>query len=132
MDIIPKEEKDNWSRELGPVLTEMDKLSNMDKIHGFKSLVIDKYVAHKALNYLTQNLMLVDCDREMLEKENEELKYKLDNFGNYDNNRLKEYLNKVVVVPSTQLEVKERGKQICMRNLSRLKTINDQISKTSI
>ena len=86
MELIPIEEKSKWTTELRPILTEMNKLSDADKIQGFKNEVIDKYVACKALNYVTQQLTLVDCDREMLEKENEELKYKVDNLGNYDEN----------------------------------------------
>ena len=77
MDLIPRDEKLKWTSELKPILSEMDKLSNADKIQGFKNEVIDKYVAYKALNYTMQQLTLVDCDREMLEKEVEELKYKI-------------------------------------------------------
>ena len=110
MELIPIEEKSKWTTELRPILTEMNKLSDADKIQGFKTEVIDKYVAYKALTYVTQQLTLVDCDREMLEKENEELKYKVDNLGNYDENRLKEFRNKTVVVPGTDKEVRERVK----------------------
>ena len=106
MELIPIEEKSKWTTELRPILTEMNKLSDADKIQGFKNEVIDKYVAYKALNYVTQQLTLVDCDREMLEKENEELKYKVDNLGNYDENRLKEFRNKTVI-PSTCTDIRD-------------------------
>ena len=105
----------------------MNKLSEADKIQGFRNEVVDKYVAYKALSYVTQQLTLVDCDREMLEKENEELRYKVDNLGNYDENRLKEFRNKTVIVPSTDNEIKERAKKIFMRNQARMKILNDQI-----
>jgi len=79
MDLIPVDERNKWTTDLKPLLTEMNKLSDADKIQGFKNEVVDKYVAHKALNYMTQQLILVDCDNEMLEKENVELRYKVDN-----------------------------------------------------
>ena len=127
MDIIPAEERHKWMSNLKPILNEMNKLSDADKIQGFKNEVVDKYVAHKALRYVTQQLTLVDCDREMLEKENEELRYKVDNLGNYDENRLKEFRNKTVIVPSTDKEISDRAKQIFMRNQARMKMLNDQI-----
>ena len=47
MDIIPVEEKNKWISDLRPILTEMDKLSNADKIEGFKNEVVGKFVAIK-------------------------------------------------------------------------------------
>src|SRR6478609_10391191 len=128
MELIPIEEKHKWTNDLKSVLTEMNKLSDADKIQGFRNEVVDKYVAYKAVNYMTQQLILVDCDREMLEKENEELKYKVDNLGKYDENRLKEFRNKTVIVPSTDKEICDRGKKIFMRNQARMKMLNDQIN----
>jgi hypothetical protein len=127
MELIPIEEKSKWTSDLKSVLTEMNKLSDADKIQGFRNEVVDKYVAYKAVNYVTQQLILVDCDREMLEKENEELRYKVDNLGNYDENRLKEFRNKTVIVPSTDKELSDRGKKIFMRNQSRMKMLNDRV-----
>ena len=127
MDIIPIEEKSKWTADLRPILAEMNKLSDADKIQGFRNEVVDKYVAYKALGYMTQQLILVDCDREMLEKENEELRYKVDNLGNYDENRLKEFRNKTVIVPSTDKKISDRGKKIFMRNQAGMKVLNDQI-----
>ena len=127
MDIIPAEEKHQWMSNLKPILNEMNKLSDADKIQGFKNEVVDKYVAHKALRYVTQQLTLVDCDREMLEKENEELRYKVDNLGNYDENRLKEFRNKTVIYPSTDKELSDRAKKIFMRNQNRMRMLNEQI-----
>ena len=127
MELIPIEEKNKWTSDLKPVLTEMNKLSDADKIQGFRNEVVDKYVAYKALSYVTQQLTVVDCDREMLEKENEELRYKVDNLGNYDENRLKEFRNKTVIVPSTDNEIRDRAKKIFIRNQSRMKMLNDQI-----
>ena len=109
----------------------MNKLSDADKIQGFKNEVVDKYVAHKALNYVTQQLTLVDCDRELLEKENEELRYKVDNLGKYDENRLKKFRNKTVIVPSTDTEVRDRAKKIFMRNKARMRMLNDTIVRSS-
>jgi len=54
MELIPIEEKNKWSSDLKPILTEMNKLSDADKIQGFRNEVVDKYVAYKALNYVTQ------------------------------------------------------------------------------
>ena len=127
MYLIPLEEKTKWLNNLRPILTEMNKLSDADKIQGFKNEVVDKYVACKALNYVTQQLILVDCDREMLEKENEELRYKVDNLGKYDENRLKEFREKTVIVPSTDKEISDRAKKIFMRNQARMRMLNDQI-----
>ena len=127
MELIPIEEKNKWTVDLKPILTEMNKLSDADKIQGFKNEVVDKYVAYKALTYVTQQLTLVDCDREMLENENEELRYKVDNLGKYDENRLKEFRNKVVMVPSTDKEISDRHKKIFMRNQARMRMLNDQI-----
>ena len=127
MELIPIEEKNKWTSDLKPVLTEMNKLSDADKIQGFRNEVVDKYVAYKALSYVTQQLTVVDCDREMLEKENEELRYKVGNLGNYDENRLKEFRNKTVIVPSTDNEIRDRAKKIFIRNQSRMKMLNDQI-----
>jgi len=131
MDLIPVEEKNKWSNDLKPILSEMSKLSDADKIQGFRSEVVDRYVAHKALNYVTQQLLIVDCDRELLEKENEELKYKVDNLGNYDENRLKEFRNKTVVFPTTDVEIRDRAKKLFMRNQVRMKMLNDSIVKSS-
>ena len=127
MDLIPLEEKSKWLNNLRPILTEINKLSDADKIQGFKNKVVDKYVACKALNYVTQQLTLVDCDREMLEKENEELRYKVDNLGMYDENRLKEFRDKTVIVPSTDKEISDRAEKIFMRNQARMRMLNDQI-----
>ena len=131
MDLIPVEEKNKWSNDLKPILSEMSKLSDADKIQGFRSEVVDRYVAHKALNYVTQQLLIVDCDRELLEKENEELKYKVDNLGNYDENRLKEFRNKTVVFPTTDTEIRDRAKKLFMRNQNRMKILNDSIVRSS-
>ena len=128
MDLIPVEERNKWTTDLKPLLLEMSKLSDADKIQGFKNEVIDKYVAHKALNYVTQQLILVDCDKEMLEKENEELKYKVENLGNYDENRLKEFRNKTVIVPSTDNEIRNRAKKIFARNCDRMKVLNSNLT----
>ena len=128
MELIPVEERNKWTSDLRPILTEMNKLSDADKIQGFRNEVVDKYVAYKALNYVTQQLTLVDCDREMLEKENEELRYKVDNLGKYDENRLKEFRNKTVVVPSTDQEIRDRAKKIFMRNQAKMRMSNDSIS----
>ena len=127
MELIPIEERNTWSNELRSVLTEMNKLSDADKIQGFKNEVVDKYVASKALNYVTQQLTLVDCDREMLEKENEELRYKVDNLGNYDENRLKEFRNKTVIVPSTKKEISDRLKKTFVRNHGKMKILNQSL-----
>jgi hypothetical protein len=127
MELIPIEERNTWSNELRSVLTEMNKLSDADKIQGFKNEVVDKYVASKALNYVTQQLTLVDCDREMLEKENEELRYKVDNLGNYDENRLKEFRNKTVIVPSTKKEISDRLKKTFIRNHGKMKILNQSL-----
>ena len=127
MDLIPAEERNKWNADLKPLLIEMNKLSNADKIQGFRNEVVDKYVAHKALNYVTQQLVLLDCDNEMLQKENEELRYKVENLGNYDENRLKEF--RTVIVPSTDNEIRDRAKRIFMRNQARIKQMNDNISK---
>jgi hypothetical protein len=127
MELIPIEERSKWTSDLRPILIEMNKLSDADKIQGFKDEVVSKYVAYKALNYVTQQLTLVDCDREMLEKENEELRYKVDNLGNYDENRLNEFRNKTVIVPSTDKEISDRTKKIFMRNQSRMKILRDKI-----
>ena len=56
MEIIPIEEKNKWGIELKPIFSEMNKLSDADKIQGFRNEVVDKYVAYKALNYVTQQL----------------------------------------------------------------------------
>ena len=128
MDLIPLEEKNKWTSDLRPILTEMNKLSDADKIQGFRNEVVDKYVAYKALNYVNQQLTLVDCDREMLEKENEELRYKVDNLGKYDENRLKEFRNKTVIVPSTDQERNDRTKKVFMRNQARMKMLNDSVA----
>jgi len=128
MELIPAEEKSKWTNELRPILTEMNKLSDADKIHGFRNEVVDKYVAHKALNFVTQQLVLVDCDRELLEKENEELKYRIDNLGMYDEDRLKEFRNKTVIVPSTDTEMRDRAKQIFIRNNAKMKALNEKIN----
>jgi hypothetical protein len=127
MELIPVDERNKWLGDLKPILTEMNKLSDADKIQGFRNEVVDKYVAHKALNYVTQQLTLVDCDREMLEKENEELRYKVDNLGKYDENRLKEFRNKTVVVPSTDQEIRDRAKKIFMRNQTRMRMLNNSM-----
>ena len=127
MDLIPVKEKNKWNPELNSLLVEMNKLSNADKIQGFRNEVVDRYVAHKALNYVTQQLVLLDCDNEMLQKENEELRYKVENLGNYDENRLKEF--RTVIVPSTDNEIRDRAKRIFMRNQARMKQMNDNISK---
>ena len=127
MDLIPRDEKLKWTSELKPILSEMDKLSNADKIQGFKNEVVDKYLLHKGFNYVTQQLILVDCDREKFEKENEELKYKIENLGNYDENRLREFRNKTVIVPSTECEISDRAKRIFMRNCARMKMLNDKM-----
>ena len=129
MDLIPRDEKLKWTSELKPILSEMNKLSDADKIQGFKNEVIEKYVAHKALHYVTQQLTLVDCDREMLEKENEELKYKVENLGNYDENRLREFRNKTVIVPSTDKDIMDRAKRIFIRNQERMNVLNSQIEE---
>ena len=131
MDLIPVEEKNKWTSDLKPILSEMSKLSDADKIQGFRSEVVDRYVVHKALNYVTQQLLIVDCDRELLEKENEELKYKVDNLGNYDENRLKEFRNKTVVFPTTDVEIRDRAKKLFMRNQGRMKMLNDSIVRSS-
>jgi hypothetical protein len=125
---IPVEERSKWTSELKPMLTEMNKLSNADKIQGFKNEFVDKFVAYKALNYVTDQLILVDCDRELLEKENEELRYKVDNLGQYDEKRLKEF-EKTVIVPSTNKEIIDRNLKIFIRNQTRMKMLNDQIDK---
>ena len=131
MELIPVEERNKWTGDLKPILTEMNKLSDADKIQGFRNEVVDKYVAYKAVNYITQQLTLVDCDREMLEKENEELRYKVDNLGKYDENRLKEFRNKTVVVPSTDQEIRDRAKKIFMRNQTKMRMLSDSISLTN-
>src|SRR6478609_1358315 len=127
MELIPIEEKHKWTNDLKSVLTEMNTLSDADKIQGFRNEVVDKYVAYKALGCVTQQLTLVDCDREMLEKENEELWYKVDNLENYDENRLKEFRNKTVIVPSRDKEISDRDKKIFMRKQGRMRMLNDQI-----
>ena len=127
MELIPVEEKSKWTSDLRPILTEMNKLSDADKIQGFRNEVVDKYVAYKALNYVTQHLTLLDCDREMLEKENEELRYKVDNLGKYDEKRLKEFRNKTVVVPSTDQEIRDRAKKVFIRNQARMRMLNDSV-----
>ena len=127
MELIPIEEKSKWTNDVKCVLTEMSKLSNADKIQGFRNEVVDKFVAYKAVNYVTQQLTLVDCDREMLEKENEELRYKVDNLGKYDENCLKEFRNKTVIVPSTDKEICDRAEKIFIRNQTRMRMLNDQI-----
>jgi len=127
MELIPIEEKNKWNNDLKPLLYEMNKLSDADKIQGFKNEVLDKYVAYKAFNYVTQQLTLVDCDREMLEKENEELRYKVDNLGSYDENRLKEFRNKTVIVPSTDKEIRERIKKIFKTNQVRMRMLNEHV-----
>lgn len=68
------EEKSKWSADLNPILLWVFwcylsyirllviwyyKLSDADKIQGFKNEVLDKYEAHKALHYVTQQLILV-------------------------------------------------------------------------
>src|SRR5437899_6492144 len=126
MDLIPVDERNKWANDLKPLLSEMNKLSDADKIQGFKNEVVDKYVAHKALNFITQQLILVDCDNEMLEKENEELRYKIDNLGNYDENRLKEFRNKTVIVPSTTNEIRDRAKKLFTKNYARMKMLNGE------
>src|SRR6185436_2618900 len=127
MELIPIEEKTKWNNDLKPILYEINKLSDADKIQGFKNEVLDKYVAYKAFNYVTQQLTLVDCDREMLEKENEELRYKVDNLGSYDENRLKEFRNKTVIVPSTDKEIRERIKKIFKTNQVRMRILNEHV-----
>ena len=128
MELIPIEERTKWNSELKPILNEMNKLSDADKIQGFKNEVVDKYVAHKALNFMTQQLTLVDCDREMLEKENEELRYKLDNIGKYDENRLNDFRNKTVIVPSSDQDIRDRHKKIFIRNQARMRMLNESIA----
>ena|SRR2546425_13140108 len=133
MDLIPVEEKNKWTSDLKPILSEMSKLSDADKIQGFRNEVVDRYVAYKALNYVTQQLIIVDCDKELLEKENEELKYKVDNLGNYDENRLKEFRNKTVVFPEveTDVEIRDRTKKLFMRNQNGMKILNDSVVRSS-
>ena len=131
MDLIPVEEKNKWTSDLKPILSEMSKLSDADKIQGFRNEVVDRYVAYKALNYVTQQLLIVDCDRELLEKENEELKYKVVNLGNYDENRLQEFRNTTVVFPTTDAEIRDRAKKLFMRNQGRMKMLNDSIVMSS-
>jgi len=126
MDIIPVEEKNSWISELRPILTEMDKLSNADKIEEFKNEVVAKYVATKAVGYMSQQLALADCDIELLENKIEELSYKVDNLGVIDENRLKAYI-KMVTVPSTDQEVRERNIKMFKRNQARMKMLNDKI-----
>jgi len=106
----------------------MNKLSDADKIQGFRNEVVDKYVASKALNYVLQQLTLVDCDLEMSEKENEELRYKVINLGNYDENRLKEFRNKIVIVPSIDQEMRERAKKAFIRNQAKMRMLNDSVT----
>ena len=42
MDLIPVEERNKWSTDLKPLLLEMSKLSDADKIQGIKNEVMDK------------------------------------------------------------------------------------------
>ena len=129
MDLIPVEEKNKWTSDIKSILNEINKLSDADKIHGFKNEVVDKYVASRSVNYFLQQLTLVDCDLEMSEKENEELRYKLNNLGSYDENRLKEFRNKVVIVPSTDRDMRERAKKAFIRNQGRMKMLNESVTK---
>jgi len=128
MELIPIEERNKWTAELKPILNEMNKLSDADKIQGFRNEVVDKYVSSKALNYVLQQLTLVDCDLEMSEKENEELRYKVNNLGNYDENRLKEFRNKTVIVPSTDQEMRERAKKAFIRNQTKMRMLNGSVT----
>ena len=63
----------------------------------------------------------------MLEKENEELRYKVDNIGHYDENRLKEFRNKTVIVPSTKKEISDRLKKTFIRNHGKMKILNQSL-----
>ena len=74
---------------------------------------------------MSQQLALVDCDIELLENENEELRYKVDNLGEYDENRLKEF-RKMVIVPSTDKEIRDRNIKRFIRNQARMKMLNDK------
>jgi hypothetical protein len=127
MDLIPIEEKSTWNNDLKPILNEMAKLSDADKIQGFRNEVVERYVAYKALNYVSDQLFLVECDRELLEKENEELNYKIDNLGNYDENRLQEFKNKTVIVPTSNAEKKDMANKIFMRNRLKMKRLNSAL-----
>ena len=43
----------------------MEKLSGTDKIRGFKLESVDKFLYQRVLDYTVENLVLVDCDREL-------------------------------------------------------------------
>ena len=129
MDIIPIEERNKWCDDFKRILKETDKLSDEDKIRGFRNEVFDKLLFAKSLKYVSQQLTLMDCELEKSENENEILKYKLNNLRNYDENRLNELENKIVKVPSTDQEMRERSKKILIRNLDKMRTLNNSMIK---
>ena len=122
MDIIPIEERNKWCDDFKRILKETDKLSDEDKIRGFRNEVFDKLVFAKSLKYVSQQLTLLDCELERSENENEILKYKLEN-------RLNELENKIVKVPSTDQEMRERSKKFLIKNLGKMKTLNNSMNK---
>ena len=59
MELVPIEEKNKWSADLKPILTEMNKLSGADKIEGFRDEVVGRYIAHKSLAYIADSILVV-------------------------------------------------------------------------
>ena len=85
---IPNDEKRKWREEIKPIISQIDKLEDGARIAGFKQEVIDKYVAKKAANLFLEELIKTDCELEVANNKIDELEYKLDNYNNYDPNKL--------------------------------------------
>ena len=84
MELIPAEGKQKQNIDLKRMLTDMAKLSDSDKyVHLNWNLQINFYIREFQITQL-KNLVLADCDIELLEKENEEPRSKVDSLENYD------------------------------------------------
>jgi len=127
MDLIPIEEKEKWAIEIKDALVEANKMSSVDKIYDYNNELSDRCMYQKAFLFTYQNALLLDCQNEALENKNEELQYRLDNYGNYDENRIKEIKSKTVMVPYTDVENRERGKKMFMKNLKQIKLLNKSL-----
>jgi hypothetical protein len=63
------DEKDKSTSNLNPILTEINKLSDIE-IQTLRNGVVDNQVADKTLNYVNQQITLTECEREMVKQFN--------------------------------------------------------------
>lgn len=125
MELIPSSEKDKWKTEVGAIATKISSMNTATKAEGLLESSINNFYLNKALEFTSNELIQLDCEKEHAEKQVIHLTEIINSNNTIDKDALISLKDITTIIPSSSEEKEERIKEIFNRRIQKEKMLQN-------